>query len=80
MHRVNDPKYYKYHCLVSYPIEKCFNRKDLIMNFSNQGRIQLDVDDEAEVNCTNTVFGFFEAVPLPSSPVRRPFEIIKGFL
>ena len=75
MHRVNDPKYCKYHRLVSHPVEKCFVLKDLIMNLAKQGRIQLDIDDEVEVNCTSIVFGSFEAVRLPSSPIRQPFEL-----
>jgi hypothetical protein len=75
MHRVNDPKYCKYHRLVSHPVEKCFVLKDLIMNLAKQGRIQLDVEDEVEVNCTSIVFGSFEAIPLPSSPMRQPFEL-----
>ncbi|XP_024200624.1 uncharacterized protein LOC112203961 [Rosa chinensis] len=50
MHRVKEPKYCKYHRIISHPVEKCFILKDLIMNLAKQGRIELDVDDVAEVN------------------------------
>ena len=70
MHRVNDLKYCKYHRLVSHPIEKCFILKDLIMNLTKQGKIELDLDDVAEVNCTTVTFGSFESVPLNFHPIK----------
>jgi len=45
MNRVNDPKFCKYHRIVSHPVEKCFVLKELIMNLARQGRIELDVDE-----------------------------------
>ncbi|XP_070660510.1 uncharacterized protein [Malus domestica] len=37
MNRVNDPKYCKYHRIVSHPIGKCFILKELIMKLAQQG-------------------------------------------
>ena len=34
MHRINDPKYCKYHCIIGHPVEKCFILKDLIMKLA----------------------------------------------
>ncbi|XP_024200614.1 uncharacterized protein LOC112203951 [Rosa chinensis] len=75
MHRVKDSKYCKYHQLVSHPVEKCFVLKDLIMNLAKQGRIELDVDDVAEVNCITIEFGSFEPASLPPLPMKAPYHL-----
>ncbi|KAI5342011.1 hypothetical protein L3X38_009886 [Prunus dulcis] len=55
MNRVNDPKFCKYHRIVSHPVEKCFVLKELIMNLARQGRIELDVDEIADANIATIV-------------------------
>ena len=45
MGRVNDPNYCHYHRIISYPVEKCFILKYLIMKLAKQGRIHLDLDE-----------------------------------
>ncbi|KAM1380701.1 hypothetical protein ACFX2I_022397 [Malus domestica] len=37
MNRINDPKYCKYHRIVSHPVGKCFVLKELIMKLAQQG-------------------------------------------
>ena len=34
MNRVNDPRYYKYHRIVTHPVGKCFILKKLIMKLA----------------------------------------------
>ncbi|KAG8380602.1 hypothetical protein BUALT_Bualt06G0032700 [Buddleja alternifolia] len=48
--KVNDPKYCKYHRVVSHPIEKCFVVKDKIMALARDGKIILDSEDVADAN------------------------------
>ncbi|VVA37242.1 PREDICTED: retrotransposon, partial [Prunus dulcis] len=55
MNRVNDPKFCKYHRIVSHPVEKCFVLKELIMTLARQGRIELDVDEIADANVATIV-------------------------
>ena len=64
MNRVNDPKYCKYHRIVSHPVSKCFILKELIMKLAQQGRIELDLEDTAAKHTTTIVFGSFDPVPL----------------
>ena len=64
MHRVNDPKYCKYHRIVGHPVGKCFILKELIMRLAQQGRIELDLEDTAATHTTTIVFGSFDPVPL----------------
>lgn len=45
MNRVNDPKYCRYHCIVSHLVGKCFLFKELIMKLAQEGRIELDLDE-----------------------------------
>ncbi|CAL2271127.1 unnamed protein product [Prunus armeniaca] len=78
MNRVNDPKFCKYHRIVSHPVEKCFVLKELIMNLARQGRIELDVDEIAEVNVATIVFGSFDPVPLPVLSKRSEFQSTRG--
>ncbi|CAL9004675.1 unnamed protein product [Prunus brigantina] len=78
MNRVNDPKFCKYHRIVSHPVEKCFVLKELIMNLARQGRIELDVDETAEANVATIVFGSFDPVPLPVLSKRSEFQSTRG--
>jgi len=48
--RVTDLKYYRYHKVVSHPIEKCITLKDCIMQLARDGKIILDLDDTVETN------------------------------
>ncbi|KAL0391459.1 UNVERIFIED_CONTAM: hypothetical protein Slati_4531000 [Sesamum latifolium] len=48
--RVNDPKYYKYHRVVSHPIERCFVVKEKIMALAKEGKIILDVEETVGTN------------------------------
>src|SRR6516165_6125698 len=49
-HRVEDPKFCKYHRIVSHPTDKCFVLKELIMRLKSQNKIVLDADNMAEAN------------------------------
>ncbi|KAL0361041.1 UNVERIFIED_CONTAM: hypothetical protein Sradi_3788600 [Sesamum radiatum] len=46
--RVNDPKYCKYHRVVSHPIERCFVVKEKIMALAKEGKIILNVEETIE--------------------------------
>ncbi|KAL0345466.1 UNVERIFIED_CONTAM: hypothetical protein Sradi_4377900 [Sesamum radiatum] len=48
--RVNDPKYCKYHRVVSHPIERCFVVKEKIMALAKEGKIILDVEETVGTN------------------------------
>ncbi|KAL0378519.1 UNVERIFIED_CONTAM: hypothetical protein Sradi_3157400 [Sesamum radiatum] len=47
---VNDPKYYKYHRVVSHPIERCVVVKVKIMALAKEGKIILDVEETVGTN------------------------------
>ncbi|PHT45029.1 hypothetical protein CQW23_14187 [Capsicum baccatum] len=48
--KVDDPKYYKYHHIVSYPTKICFILKEKIITLVRDGKIIIDANDTAEVN------------------------------
>ncbi|KAM1878431.1 hypothetical protein ACFX14_040419 [Malus domestica] len=60
MNRINDPKYCKYHRIVSHPVGKCFVLKELITKLAQQGRIELDLEDMAATYTTTIAFGSFD--------------------
>ncbi|KAM1093650.1 hypothetical protein ACFX2B_008634 [Malus domestica] len=60
MNRVNDPKYCKYHRIVSHPVGKCFVLKELIMKLAQQEQIELDLEDTAATHTTTIAFGSFD--------------------
>ncbi|GKV04930.1 hypothetical protein SLEP1_g17015 [Rubroshorea leprosula] len=63
--RVNDPKYCKYHQIVSHPIGKCFVLKDLIVRLEKEGKIQLESEEgSVATNVAMVSFGSFNLVPL----------------
>ncbi|KAM3014740.1 hypothetical protein FF2_027401 [Malus domestica] len=64
MNRINDPKYCKYHRIVSHPMGKCF----VLMKLAQQGRIELDLEDTAATHTTTITFGSFDPVPLQAVP------------
>ncbi|KAM3007694.1 hypothetical protein FF2_031910 [Malus domestica] len=68
MNRINDPKYCKYHRIVSHPVGKCFVLKELIMKLAQQGRIELDLENTAATHTTTITFGSFDPVPLQATP------------
>ncbi|CAL2256404.1 unnamed protein product [Prunus armeniaca] len=74
MNRVNNPKFCKYHRIVSHPVEKCFVLKELIMNLVMQGRIKLDVEEIADANVATIVFGSFDPMSLPALSKRSEFQ------
>ncbi|PIN00867.1 hypothetical protein CDL12_26634 [Handroanthus impetiginosus] len=53
--RVDDPKYCKYHRVVSHPIEKYFVIKEKIMSLARDDVIALDTDDTADANFADVV-------------------------
>ena len=48
--QTNDPKYCKYHHLISHPVERCFVLKDKIMELACQGKITFNDDDVVTSN------------------------------
>ena len=48
----NDPKYCRYHRVVSHPLEKCITLKERIMQLVKDGTIILDLEEAAEINHT----------------------------
>ncbi|KAM2028574.1 hypothetical protein ACFX16_040183 [Malus domestica] len=67
MNRVNNPRYCKYHRIVSHHIGKCFVLKELIMKLAQQGRMELDLEDTTATHTTAIVFGSFDLVPLQAT-------------
>ena len=45
-----NPKYCRYHRIVSHPLQKCITIKERIMQLAKQGRIILDLDDVIRAN------------------------------
>jgi len=46
--RTNDPKYCKYHRIISHPIEKCKAFRRQVLQLVKEGKIILDEDDTEE--------------------------------
>ena len=55
MGHTNDPKYCKYHRVVSHPVEKCFVLKDITIRLAKEGKILLDLDETVELNYTTFI-------------------------
>jgi len=51
---VTDPKYYRYHRVVSHPLEKCTTLKKRIVQLVRDGNTILDLDDTVETNNIST--------------------------
>ncbi|KAL0440315.1 UNVERIFIED_CONTAM: hypothetical protein Slati_2514500 [Sesamum latifolium] len=51
--RVNDPKYCKYHRVVSHPIERCFIIMEKIMALAKEGKIIFDIKEMASTDVTS---------------------------
>ena len=51
----NDPKYWKYHRVISHPMEKCFVLKDIIIRLAKKGKIPLDLDETVKLNYTTFI-------------------------
>ncbi|KAM1243697.1 hypothetical protein ACFX2G_035923 [Malus domestica] len=60
MNRINNPKYCKYHRIMSHPVGKYFVLKELIMKLAQQGRIELDLEDTVVTHTTTIAFGSFD--------------------
>ncbi|KAL9233018.1 hypothetical protein vseg_008061 [Gypsophila vaccaria] len=54
-HRVNDPNYFRYHRLVSHPVEKCITLKEKIKQLAKDGKIILDLDEVVSANHTAAI-------------------------
>ena len=65
--RSNDPKYCKFHRLVSHPIQDCFVFKEKVMRLAREGKITL-VEENASVNTISAS----ETSDTPSSPEEVP--------
>jgi len=48
--RTGDPKYGRYHKMVSHLLEKCITLKESIIRLVEDGTIKLDLDDVIETN------------------------------
>ena len=62
MGHTNNPKYYKYHRVVSHPVEKCFVLKDIIKRLVKEGKILLDLDETVELNYTTFITKSFALI------------------
>lgn len=50
MAKVEDPNYCRYHQVISHPVEKCIILKELIFKLAKEGKIELDLDEIAQLN------------------------------
>jgi hypothetical protein len=73
MGRTNDPKYCKYHRVVSHTVEKCFILKDLILRLAREGKIVLDLDKAVGSNHATFTFG----LPSPTK-TQSPLMLTPG--
>jgi hypothetical protein len=73
MGRTNDPKYCKYHRVVSHTVEKCFVLKDLILRLAREGKILLDLDEAIGSNHAMFTFG----LPSPTK-TQSPLMLTPG--
>ncbi|KAA0063888.1 retrotransposon gag protein [Cucumis melo var. makuwa] len=48
--KVYDPNYCKYHRVISHSVEKCFVLKELILKLARENKIDLDIDELAQMN------------------------------
>ena len=64
-----DPKYSKYHQVVSHTMEKCFVLKDLILRLAKKGKILLDLDEVVGSNHATFTFG-------SPSPTKTQFPLM----
>ncbi|KAA0047389.1 ty3-gypsy retrotransposon protein [Cucumis melo var. makuwa] len=48
--KVDNPNYRKYHRVISHPIEKYFVLKELILKLARENKIELDIDEVAQIN------------------------------
>ncbi|KAA0025779.1 retrotransposon gag protein [Cucumis melo var. makuwa] len=48
--KVDDPNYYKYHRVISHPVEKCFVLKELILRLAREKKVELDLEEVAQTN------------------------------
>ncbi|KAL0448889.1 UNVERIFIED_CONTAM: hypothetical protein Slati_1445300 [Sesamum latifolium] len=53
--RVDDPKYYKYHRVVSHPIKRCFVVKKKIMALAKEGKIILNIEETTCMNLASII-------------------------
>ncbi|KAA0040624.1 retrotransposon gag protein [Cucumis melo var. makuwa] len=60
--KVDDPNYCKYHRVISHPVEKCFRLKELILKLTREKKIELDIDEVAQMN--HVAIGMTSNVPL----------------
>ena len=61
--KVNDPKYCRYHRVISHPLEKCITLKVLIMQLAQDGTIIRDLDEAAETNHTTILCEHCDLAP-----------------
>ncbi|KAM2824754.1 hypothetical protein COP1_034626 [Malus domestica] len=69
MNRTDSPRYCKFHCFTSNPMEKCFVLKDLIMKLAQKGIIELDLDNVVKLNYTIITSGSCDSKSSPQ-PLR----------
>ncbi|KAL0290923.1 UNVERIFIED_CONTAM: hypothetical protein Scaly_2654200 [Sesamum calycinum] len=70
--RVNDPKYCKYHRLVSHPIARCFVIKEKIMALAKEEKIILDIEETAGTNIASITVANNRYVSKEKQKVKQP--------
>ena len=50
INKVNDPKYFRFHCVLEHPASKCFILKEKIMMLVSDGTIIIDMDKTSKAN------------------------------
>ncbi|KAA0068178.1 retrotransposon gag protein [Cucumis melo var. makuwa] len=48
--KVDDPNFCRYHRVISHPVEKCFMLKELILKLASENKIELDINEVAQMN------------------------------
>ena len=70
VNKTNDPKYYRYHRLVSHTIKDCYVLKDIIQKMIDNDEIEIDQSSHKKENVN-----IIEESPVPKDSIAVKFEV-----
>lgn len=62
--KIDHPKYYKFHRIISHLVEKCFVLKDLIVRLDKENKIKLEIGENPTAVCLKVLLGSFDPIPI----------------
>ena len=72
---IDDPNYYKHHCIIGHSIQKCFLFKDHIMKLGKERMIDLDTDEVVGSNHTTISCALVNDVLTTLKQGQTPLEL-----